>query len=196
VAGNHLFICTGEDGSNPGADISVDMFELSYLLLLVLPALVIVAGLKDATSFTIPNWISAAAVLTFPAAALAIGADLGQIGLHLGIGVLALVAGMGMWALRWIGGGDAKLFAASALWLGWPAVGPYLLVTAIAGGALSIFVLNLRAGWARAYVPVGPRWVERLRKEGGDVPYGVAIAMGALFAFPESTLMRLAAVAA
>ena len=169
------------------------MLEPAYLLLLILPALVIVAGLKDATTFTIPNWISAAAVLAFAPAALAAGADLGQIGVHLGIGALALMVGMGMWALRWIGGGDAKLFAASALWLGWPAIGPYLLVTALAGGALSIAILNLRAGWARAFVPVGPRWVERLREEGGDVPYGVAIAIGALVAFPGSGLVRLLA---
>jgi prepilin peptidase CpaA len=169
------------------------MLEPAYLMLLILPALVIFAGLKDATTFTIPNWISAAAVLAFAPAALAAGADLGQIGVHLGIGALALMVGMGMWALRWIGGGDAKLFAASALWLGWPAIGPYLLVTALAGGALSIAILNLRAGWARAFVPVGPRWVERLREEGGDVPYGVAIAVGALVAFPGSDLVRLLA---
>jgi prepilin peptidase CpaA len=172
------------------------MNALSSLMLLALPALVIVAGLKDATSFTIPNWISAAAVLAFaPAAAAAMmaGADIGQIGVHLGIGALALMLGMGMWALRWIGGGDAKLFAASALWLGWPAIGPYLLITAIAGGALSLMILNLRADWARAFVPVGPRWVERLREEGGDVPYGVAIAIGALAAFPDSSLVQLLA---
>jgi prepilin peptidase CpaA len=169
------------------------MIQPSYLMVLILPALVIVAGLKDATTFTIPNWISGAAVLAFAPAALAAGADLGQMGVHLGIGALALAVGMGMWAMRWIGGGDAKLFAASALWLGWPAIGPYLLVTALAGGGLSILILNLRASWARAFVPVGPRWVERLRQEGGDVPYGVAIAIGALVAFPESTLMRILA---
>ena len=172
------------------------MDAFSSLMLLVLPALVIVAGLKDATSFTIPNWISAAVVLAFaPAAAAAMmaGADLGDNGVHLGIGAAALIVGMGMWSVRWIGGGDAKLFAASALWLGWPAIGPYLLVTAIAGAALSLMILNLRAGWARAFVPVGPRWVERLREEGGDVPYGVAIAIGALAAFPDSTLVHLLA---
>jgi prepilin peptidase CpaA len=167
------------------------MIEPASLILLILPALAIVAGLKDATSFTIPNWISAAAVLAFFPAAFAVGADFGQIGIHLGVGVLALAAAMGMWAMRLIGGGDAKLLAACALWLGWPAVGPYLLVTALAGGALSLLILNLRASWARAFVPVGPRWVERLREEGGNVPYGVAIAVGALIAFPNSGLVQL-----
>jgi prepilin peptidase CpaA len=189
LALNHPFIRRRQDGRNPKRPAA--MFELSTLMLLILPALVIVAGLKDATSFTIPNWISAAAALAFVPAALAVGAGLPSIGVHMGIGVLALMAGMGMWAVRWIGGGDAKLLAASALWIGYPAVGLFLLATALAGGALAVSLLNLRSGWARAVVPVGPRWVERLREQGGDVPYGVAICIGALVAFPGSDLVKL-----
>jgi prepilin peptidase CpaA len=167
------------------------MFELSSLMLLILPALVIIAGLKDATSFKIPNWISLAAASAFVPVALALGAGLPLIGIHLGVGAAALAAAMAMWALGWIGGGDAKLFAASALWIGWPAVGMFLLITALGGGALSVVLLNLRSGWARAVVPVGPPWVERLRQNGGDVPYGVAIAAGALAAFPGGDLVKL-----
>ena len=153
------------------------------------------AGMKasTATSFTIPNWISAAAVLAFIPAAVVMGADLRMIGLHLGIGAGALALAVGMWTLGWIGGGDAKLFAASALWLGWPAVGLFALVTALCGGALSIGLINLRSNWVRAFVPVGPPWIERLRQQGGDVPYGVAICVGALAAFPGSGLVKLLA---
>lgn len=167
------------------------MFEMSSLLMLVLPALTIIAGLSDATSFKIPNWISAALVLAFVPAAIVVGASWSMIGLHLAIGVAALAVAVGMWALGWIGGGDAKLFAASVLWLGWPAVGPFLLVTAIAGGGLAVGLLNLRSNWVRAMVPVGPKWVERLREQGGDVPYGVAIAIGVLAAFPSADLVKL-----
>lgn len=169
------------------------MFELASLLLLIMPALVIVAGLKDATSFRIPNWISLALIAAFLPTALVVGAGLGPIGVHLAVGAAALVLAMGMWTLGWIGGGDAKLFAAAALWLGWPSAGIFALVTALAGGALSVTLLNLRSGWARAYVPAGPNWVERLRLPGGKVPYGVAIAAGALVAFPESGLVKLLA---
>ena len=111
--------------------------------------------------------------------------------MHLGVGALALAAAMAMWALGWIGGGDAKLFAASALWIGWPAVGMFLLVTALGGGALSVALLSLRSSWVRAVVPVGPPWMARLRQNGGDVPYGVAIAAGALAAFPGGDLVKL-----
>jgi prepilin peptidase CpaA len=167
----------------------------SALLLLILPALVIIAAMKDATSFTIPNWISAAAALAFLPAALAVGAPWQNIAANLAFGVAALLVGMGMFAMRWIGGGDAKLLAACALWLGWLAAPMFLLVTALAGGVLAVGLLNLRSEWLRALIPAGPSWVERLRAEGGDVPYGVAIAVGALAAFPGSTLMHALAAA-
>lgn len=163
---------------------------LQTLSLIAFPALLIVAALKDATSFTIPNWISLAAVAAFFPAALAAGVSLESVGLSLAVGAAALVAGMGMFAAGWIGGGDAKLFAAAGLWLGWPAVSPFLLVTALAGGAMAVILLNLRGDWLRARLPAGPAWVERLRQPGENVPYGVAIAIGALFAFPQSTLIQ------
>jgi prepilin peptidase CpaA len=164
--------------------------QAPLLLLLIMPALAIVAALKDATSFTIPNWISIALAAAFLPAAFAVAAPLPLIGASLGLGAAALVVGMGMFAMRWVGGGDAKLLAACALWLGWAAMPVFLLVTALAGGLLAVGLLNLRADWSRAVIPVGPTWVERLRKEGGDVPYGVAIAVGALAAFPGSALMQ------
>jgi prepilin peptidase CpaA len=160
----------------------------AVLLAAVFPALVIVAAVKDVTSFTIPNWISLALVAAFAPVALISGVGLADLGLHLAVGAGALVAGMAMFALRWIGGGDAKLFAASALWLGVSGFAPFMLATAIAGSLLALFLVALRAGPVRAYLPVGPQWVERLRAADGPAPYGVAIAAGALFAFPYTAL--------
>jgi prepilin peptidase CpaA len=158
------------------------------ILAAAFPALVIVAAVKDATSFTIPNWISLALAAAFVPAAMFGGVELPTFGLHLAVGVGALVAGMVMFALRWIGGGDAKLFAASGLWVGVGAFAPFILATALAGGLLALFLVALRAGPARAYLPVGPQWVERLREPDGPAPYGVAIAAGALVAFPYTAL--------
>ncbi|MDB5427900.1 MAG: pilus assembly protein CpaA [Phenylobacterium sp.] len=159
------------------------------LLLLIFPILVIVAALRDATSYTIPNWISLALIAAFPIAALALGLPLSTIGLHLGIGVAALALGMVMYFLRWIGGGDAKLFAAAALWIGWPATVTFLGATGVAGGVLSVGLLGLRSAYVRPYLPIGPPWFARLIEPGQDVPYGVAICAGALTAFPASTLI-------
>jgi prepilin peptidase CpaA len=164
------------------------MALFQQILLWVFPALVIVAALKDVTSYTIPNWISGVLIVAFAPAALASGLTLGAMGVHLAVGVACLLAGIGMFAAGWIGGGDAKLFAAAGLWLGAQTIAPFILVTALGGGALAVFLLQLRSNWARGMLPVGPGWVERLREPKGDAPYGVAIALGALVAFPQSAL--------
>lgn len=162
---------------------------LAALLALVLPALVIVAAVKDVTSYTIPNWISLALLAAFPLAALTAGLPLPAVGLHLAVGAGALLAGMVLFALRWIGGGDAKLLAAAALWIGWPALASFLFVTLMAGGALSLGLLSLRSPLLRPLVLSGPRWFIRLAEPKEDVPYGLAIAVGALVAFPQSPFL-------
>ncbi len=158
--------------------------------LLVFPALVILGALRDLTSYTIPNWISGLLILGFAPAALLVGLPLSAMGLHLGVGVIALLIGMAMFALNWIGGGDAKLFAASALWLGWAGSLEFILVTGLAGGALTFALFGLRAPLLRPYLLGGPGWISRLAEPKGDLPYGVAIAVGALAAFPGSALMQ------
>ena len=166
----------------------VTMTLLQSLPLLVFPVLVIVAALRDAVSYAIPNWISLALVAGFALAAPVLGLPLPAVGLHLAIGAAALAAGMGMFAVGWIGGGDAKLFAASALWLGWPALLTYLAVTGLAGGLLAVSLLGLRSPYLRPYLVRGPAWFSRLAEPGENVPYGVAIALGALAAFPAADL--------
>ena len=164
------------------------MQTFQFAMLLVFPALVVVAALKDVTSYTIPNWISLALIAAFAPAALVSGASLGAIGLCAATGVVALLLGMGMFAAGWIGGGDAKLFAAASLWLGWPAALPFMMTTALAGGALTLAILSLRSGWFEPVLAGSPPWVRKLGANGGDIPYGVAIAVGALVAFPQGAL--------
>lgn len=165
------------------------MNPLTSLLVAVFPLLVIVAALKDVTSFTIPNWISIGLVLAFYPAALAAGLSLGAIGIATAVGAAALVVGMAMFAMRWMGGGDAKLLAGCALWMGWPAVLPFLLATALAGGALALILMQMRSNLLRPYFERGPAWMGRL-VTAPDAPYGLAIAIGALIMLPQSPLLR------
>jgi prepilin peptidase CpaA len=166
------------------------MFQyLSAAGVLVFPALLILAAMRDATSYTIPNAISLALMVVFPILALLLALPLPAIAMHAGIGFAALLAGMAMFAMGWIGGGDAKLFAAATLWLGWPASLTLVIATCMAGGALAVGLLALRSMWLRPYVVNGPAWFARLAEPGESVPYGVAIAVGALAAFPGSPLM-------
>ena len=164
------------------------LFAVQTALLLSFPILVIVAALRDVTSFTIPNWISLALLGAFFPTALILGVGLPQIGLHVAAGVAALVAGMIMFALRWIGGGDAKLIAAACLWLGVTGSGMFLLWTGLAGGIFCLMLIFARA-YARPYVVGGQGWFPRLMEPKGDIPYGVAIAIGALLAYPACDLV-------
>ena len=162
---------------------------LQAALLTLFPALVIIAALTDATSFTIPNRISLLLLAVYFPASLLLGRSPAEMGVDVAIGLAALVAAMGMFAAGWIGGGDAKLFAVSALWLGWSGLPVFLIVTALAGGALAVLLLNARSPILKPFFAGAPSWFNRLVTPGADVPYGVAIAAGALAAFPQSALM-------
>ena len=162
-----------------------------YLLLLgVMPALVIIAGLKDLTTMRIPNWISLLLIVFFFPAALVMGLPPLTIALHVGVAFAALVVGAGMFALRWIGGGDAKLMAAACLWLGLQGSGMFLLWTGVMGGLFCLTLLFARFH-SRPYLAGAPGWVVHLMEPKGDIPYGVAIAAGALMAYPASPLLAL-----
>lgn len=161
------------------------MTLVSLILLSLLPALVITAALKDLTSMTIPNWISGLLVIGFVPVAWIAGLEPMQILGHLGVGFCALLLGMGLFAARVVGGGDAKLLAAAALWLGLESSGLFLLWTGMAGGLFCLALIAARRNF-QAY-PVGG-WVGHLLEPKGDIPYGVAICAGALAAFPGSPL--------
>ncbi len=165
------------------------MDTFSLILLGVMPALVIVAGLKDLISMTIPNWISGALVVAFFPAAFAVGLAPMTVVAHLGLAAGALAVGAGMFALRWIGGGDAKLMAAACLWLGLTGSGMFLLWTGLVGGLFCVALLFARF-YSRPYLSAtSPGWIVHLMEPRGDIPYGVAIAAGALMAYPSSALV-------
>ena len=97
------------------------------------------------------------------------------IGWHLLAGLLGLAMGFTLFALGWIGGGDAKLFAAVALWLGLKDLMPYALVASVFGGALTIAVLLLRQCPLPALL-ARQGWIVRLHDARSGIPYGVALA--------------------
>jgi prepilin peptidase CpaA len=161
------------------------------ILLAVVGAVIIVAAVYDAATLTIPNWLSLALIGLFPAAALFAGISFGDAGLHLAVGVVALVVGMVMFSLNWIGGGDAKFFAAVSLYVGLASVGDYLMVVVIAGGALSIVLLGAR--WVAKFgVPMD--WFLKFTRGGSVIPYGIAIAFGGLAVLPETQIFSSALI--
>ena len=170
---------------------------LEVLFVAVLPAILIAAAVWDLTSFTIPNVFPAALVALFAlyVALCAFGTHpltLADLGLHFAAGGIGLIAGLLFFALGWIGGGDAKLFAAASLWLGWSEMFQYALYASLFGGVLTLGLLVLR-GVPLPSGLLGQTWLLRLTDKHAGIPYGVALSAAALALLPSSELFRLAA---
>lgn len=158
---------------------------LEILLVTVFPAAIAYAAISDMFTMTIPNRISIVLAGAFFVLAPLAGVGLEQMAMHVLAALLVLAAGIFMFARGWIGGGDAKMFAAATLWFGFEMLGPFTLLTAVAGGFLSLALLMFR----RVPLPVPilrMDWVGRLYDVNTGVPYGIAIAVGALMAYPKT----------
>ena len=162
------------------------------LVVILLPILLAASAGWDLASFTIPNFLTLALLAAFALFAAAAGLSLPAIGWHLLAGSVGLVLGFGMFAFGWIGGGDAKLFAGLALWLGFKDLLPYALVASVFGGALTIAVMLLRQVPLPAML-ARQGWIVRLHDARSGIPYGVALAAGAFFLLPSTEIFRLAA---
>jgi prepilin peptidase CpaA len=161
------------------------------LVLIALPALLLVAGLCDLVSYTIPNRLSAALALLFLGFVFAAPLGFGALGLHLAAGAAGLALGFCLFALGWIGGGDAKLFAVVALWLGFADLPAYAVAASLFGGLLTLIMLLLR----QAPLPAAlarQAWLTRLHDARSGIPYGVALAAGAFALLPYTQIFRLA----
>jgi prepilin peptidase CpaA len=166
----------------------------AVLVMVVLPFLLALAAGWDLASYTIPNLLSVGIAAAFVIFALLVGLPLAAWGAHFAAGLVALVAGFSLFALRWIGGGDAKLFAATALWFGFGDLMSYVLVAALIGGGLTIALLALR----RVPLPsvlMRQAWIARLHDHRSGIPYGVALAAGALVVLPNAQILRFAGLA-
>ena len=93
------------------------MLELAIIT--IFPLAMLLSASMDLMTMTIPNKISLALVAGFFVLAPFVGLSWPEFGLHIAMAFGLLVIGMGMFAMGWIGGGDAKLFAATGLWLGY-----------------------------------------------------------------------------
>ncbi len=162
------------------------------LVLVALPLLLAVAAGYDLASFTIPNFINLAVIAAFPLFALAAGLTLPAIGLHLLAGFAGLALGFSLFALGYIGGGDAKLFAGVTLWLGFADMMPYALLASVFGGFLTLGLLIMRQ-WPLPHGLARQGWILQLHDAKSGVPYGVALAAGAFILLPNTEIFRLAA---
>jgi prepilin peptidase CpaA len=157
--------------------------------LMLFPALMAFAASSDLLTMTISNRISIVLVAGFFALALAIGMNPTTMLAHIGAGAVVLVVAFVFFARGWIGGGDAKFTAATALWIGFDHLLAYLVYASLFGGLLTILLLQVRI-WPLPSLLSGQPWAERLHHRDSGVPYGIALAASALLVYPDTIWMR------
>ena len=162
---------------------------MTTLALLLFPASMALAACSDLLTMRISNKLVIFLVASFFVVALATGLTLEQVALHLTSALVVLVVGFALFALRFVGGGDAKLAAATTLWLGFGLTLPYLVYAALLGGALTLLILSLRR------LPLMPliarfAWLQRLHDRQSGVPYGIALAAAGMLVYTNSTIFE------
>jgi len=162
---------------------------LEYLLVLFFPFFVIYAAASDLFSMTISNKVSLALMAGFMVFALWMRMDYMTIAWHWAMFAMVLAGGFALFALGAMGGGDAKLAASTALWLGWEHTMSYFLISAIMGGVLTLMIIKLRT------MPLPDRvtdvdWVYRLYRADSGIPYGIVLGIAAIVVYPQTLWMQ------
>ena len=158
---------------------------LDIARLMLFPALMAFAAASDLFTMTISNRVSLILVAGFFALALLGGMGLHDLLSHAGAGAVVLVTAFACFALGWVGGGDAKVAAGVALWFGFDHLLDYLIYVSLFGGALTLLLLQFRQ-WPLPYLLAGQAWLLKLHAKETGIPYGIALAMGALVVYPET----------
>ncbi|GMM93316.1 prepilin peptidase [Qipengyuania sp. MTN3-11] len=152
-----------------------------YGLLGALTIALLFAGFTDLKSRRIANWLNAAIAIAAPAFWWASGLDPWPgIAQQLGVALATFAVCAGLFAIRMMGGGDVKLLTALALWIPPAAFLKLVVVMALAGGVLTIVF--------------GAWHITRRRRDRIAIPYGVAIAFGALWVIGTEGLARDSAI--
>lgn len=150
-------------------------FAVHFALLIGFMVLLLTAAAVDAREFLIPNRLSLAIVLLYPAHLLTSPIPIDWV-LSIGVAAATLVVGFALFAGKMIGGGDAKLMSACALWAGGQFIFPFLVITTLSGGVLALAMwLKTRVDHAPAD---GPDLNTMNATQIRPMPYGVAIAIG------------------
>jgi prepilin peptidase CpaA len=165
---------------------------LHFSVLAFFPALMALSASMDLLTLTIPNRICLSLALGYLVLAALLGVSATDMLLNISCASAILAIAFVMFALGWVGGGDAKLAAATALWLGWSSILDYGVTAAIYGGILTLIILSARMAPLPAAL-ARFAWVARLHDGKTGVPYGIALAAAGLIQYPASRIWAAAA---
>ncbi|HTS39997.1 MAG TPA: prepilin peptidase [Xanthobacteraceae bacterium] len=162
---------------------------IEAITLLIFPATMAFAASSDLLTMTISNRVTLILLVGFALLVYVTGMPQSEILSHVGAGLLVLTITFVFFARGWIGGGDAKLAAVTALWFGFEHLLEYALYASILGGALTLAMIRFRL-LPLPTVLSRQEWLKRLHKLDGGVPYGIALAAAALLIYPETPWMK------
>lgn len=165
---------------------------LEAVIFVVFPFCMLFAGISDTLSMTIANRVPVLLVATFALVAPLTGMDWATYGWHFAACALVLATTFGLFVLGGMGGGDAKLLAATAVWmgLGVPLV-EYLVYASMVGGLLTLLVLSYRKSIFHTLLGEN-MFLRHFAEDQKGIPYGIALGIGGLAAFPDSPLVQWA----
>lgn len=153
--------------------------------LILFPLAMVYAGVMDLATMKIRNHLVLAVGAAWLILAPLAGFSLEELGMSLGVAGIVFVVTFVFFGMGWIGGGDAKLAAVTALWFAPQQALEYFLYASLLGGILTILVLKLRG----SVLPLSLYrldWIAQLYDQRGGVPYGAAMAPAALIVFPST----------
>jgi len=160
---------------------------LSFAALFIFPLLMAYAASSDLLTMRIANWLVAVLVVAYFVMALVAQVPLADVGVSVAAAAIVLAIAFAFFAFGWIGGGDAKLAAATALWVGVGLMLPYLIYAALMGGGLTLLILAVRRyplpTWLARH-----KWIDRLHDAKSGVPYGITLAIAGLLVYPETAI--------
>ena len=162
---------------------------IEAVTLLLFPATMAFAASSDLLTMTISNRVTLTLLVGFFPLAYVTGMSQQELLSHVGAGFAVLVVTFIFFARGWIGGGDAKLAAVTALWFGFDQLLEYALYASLLGGVLTIAMIRFRL------VPLPKmlarqEWLQRLHRLDSGVPYGIALAAAALLIYPDTPWMK------
>jgi prepilin peptidase CpaA len=160
----------------------------AFLFFGVFPAMMAFAAAYDLTTMTIPNRLTASVALAFVLVVMLCGLPPAEIAWHAAAGFLVLVLAFVMFTAGWIGGGDAKLAAGIALWLGFSDLLDYFMLASILGGLMTLALLAARRYPLPSVLARLP-WALKLHAPETGIPYGIALAIAALAILPHAQIM-------
>lgn len=162
---------------------------LEALIFVVFPFCMVFAAVSDMLSMTIANRVSVLLIATFAIIAPFTGMDWAAYGWHFAAGGLVLLVTFGLFALGGMGGGDAKLMSATALFLGFNVhLVEYLVISAFLGGVLTVAILAYRNS-ALAVFTSRNMFLRHFADDAVGIPYGIVLGLGGLVAYPDSPLV-------